>query len=260
MAPRIVPHLIGFSRKVQVVGDAELSPDEAQKRQETLSRVVLRTSDVLLVLIGGLTILAEMDISIGPVLAGAGVAGVALGFGAQTLVKDLLSGLFILLENQYSRGDVVQAAGVSGVVEDVNLRRTVLRDRVASNFTRGWSRVNLNISVSYEADLDHVRDVLNGVGAELAADPTWRDDILEAPKVLRLDAFESSGIALKVLATTKPLRQWDVAGELRLRIKRTFDAKGITIPYPHVVVLEAAQQGRDDSPRQNGQRQAPSSR
>ncbi|MDE3074620.1 MAG: mechanosensitive ion channel [Chloroflexota bacterium] len=129
LAPRVIPHLVDFSRRLQSAGAAEgLAPEEQAKRQETLNRVVLRSIDVLLLLLGGLTILAELDISIAPVLAGAGVVGVALGFGAQALVRDLLAGVFILTENQYGRGDVVRAAGVSGLVEDVNLRRTVLRD------------------------------------------------------------------------------------------------------------------------------------
>jgi small conductance mechanosensitive channel len=212
----------------------------------------------VLVLLAAFMVLAELGLNIAPVLAGAGIAGIAIGFGAQTLVRDLLAGVFVLIENQYARGDVVRIAGVSGMVEDVNLRRTVLRDldgivhsvpngevRVASNFTRGWSRVNFNVTIGYEQDIDRVRALLDRIGAELAADPEWGPLILEAPKVLRVDAFEESGVALKILAMTKPIRQWDVAGEMRRRIKAAFDAEGIRIPYPHRVVVVRGD-GRED--------------
>jgi small conductance mechanosensitive channel len=183
------------------------------------------------------------------VVAGFGIAGIAIGFGAQSVVKDLIAGLFILLENQYSVGDVVRIADISGLVEEINLRRTILRDldgvvhvvpngeiRVASNFTQEWSRVNMNVSVGYGEDLDHVIEVLNRIGKEMAAEPYWGELIIGAPQVLRVDAFEDSGIAIKILGETKPIRQWDVMGELRLRIKKVFDEEGIEIPWPHTKV------------------------
>ncbi len=223
---------------------------EIASRRETLGYVFLRTIDVLLLLTGGFMLLSELGFNLAPLLASAGVVGIALGFGAQALVRDVLGGLFVLLEDQYRKGDVVQVAGVSGVVEDINLRRTVLRDldgvvhsvpngeiRVASNMTRGWSRVNLNVNVGYDQDLDKARATLDRVGAELAADPEWSPFILEPPRVLRVDAFEPSSIALKVLATTRPMKQWDVAGELRRRIKAAFDKEGIEIPYQRQVIM-----------------------
>ncbi|MBI2982945.1 MAG: mechanosensitive ion channel family protein, partial [Chloroflexi bacterium] len=170
-----------------------------------------------------------------------------------------LGGIFVIVEDQYGKGDVVRIADTAGMVEQVSLRRTILRDLdgivhsvpngligVSSNYTRGWSRVNLNVSVGYGEDLDRVRAVLDRVGAELAVDPAWSDRITEPPKVLRVDAFEESGVALKILATTRPLHQWDVAGELRRRIKIAFDAEGIEIPYPHrVLVMQLATPGAD---------------
>lgn len=250
-AGRIISNFVTLLLRVTRPADTTvMTLEEQAKRRETLSYVLLRTVEVVLVLTASLMVLDQLGFSIAPILAGAGIVGIAIGFGAQSLVKDMLAGIFVLLENQYSRGDVVKIAGVSGIVEDINLRRTVLRDldgivhsvpngevRVASNFTRGWSRVNLNVTIGFDEDLDRVRRLLDRVGAELALDPEWGPLILEAPKVLRVDAFEESGMALKMLATTKPIRQWDVAGELRRRIKIAFDTEGIRIPYPHRVVI-----------------------
>ena len=162
----------------------------------------------------------------------------------------MLGGLFILFENQYAAGDVVNIAGIGGSVESVNLRRTVLRDldgilhtipngevRVSSNLTRSFARVNLNVSVGYGEDLDRVRGVIDAVGRELADDAEWGQKILEAPKVLRVNAFEDSGVQLKILGTTRPMAQWEVTGELRRRLKQAFDREGIEIPFPHTVVV-----------------------
>jgi small conductance mechanosensitive channel len=194
-------------------------------------------------------LLLELQINIAPILAGFGVAGIAIGFGAQSLVKDLVAGVFVIMENQYRVGDVVRIADVAGLVEDINLRRTVLRDldgivhtvpngeiRVASNFTKEWSRVNLNVSVAYGEDLDRVISVINRVGKELSEDPEWAPSILTPPKALRVDSLGDSGIEIKILGETKPMRQWDVMGQLRLRLKKAFDKEGIEIPWPHTKV------------------------
>ena len=222
---------------------------EIEKRTTTLSRVLVTAAIVLIAIAALFMILSEAGINITPVIAGFGIAGIAIGFGAQYLVRDLIAGFFILIENQYSVGDVVRIADIAGIVEEINLRRTILRDldgivhsvpngeiRVASNFTKEWSRVNMNVSVGYGEDLDHVIEVLNRIGKEMAEDPYWGELILGAPQVLRVDAFEDSGIAIKVLGETKPIRQWDVMGELRRRIKRVFDDEGIEIPWPHTKV------------------------
>ena len=192
-------------------------------------------------------ILAEIGVNITPLLAGAGIAGVAFGFGAQSVVKDMLRGLFIIAQNQYNKGDVVRIAGITGLVEDVNMWRTVMRDldgivhtipngevTTSSNYTKEWSRVNLNISVAYGEDLDHVIAVLNRVGAELAEDNTFGPMIIGTPRVLRVDNFGDSAIEIKILGETKPLKQWDVTGELRKRIKKAFDEEDIEIPWPHI--------------------------
>jgi small-conductance mechanosensitive channel len=229
---------------------AAISLAEQGKRADTLAHVLVRSVEVAAVLLAGIVALGEAGFQLGPLIAGAGVVGIAIGFGAQTLVRDVLGGLFILFENQYAAGDVVNIAGIGGSVESVNLRRTVLRDldgilhtipngevRVSSNLTRSFARVNLNVSVGYGENLDRVCAVIDRVGVELGADPEWAEKILEAPAVLRVDALGESGIEVKVLGSVVPMTQWAVAGELRKRIKQAFDREGIEIPFPHRVVI-----------------------
>ena len=218
-----------------------------KKRTDTLSDVFIETGMIFVGIVAISMIVSELGINITPALAGLGVAGIAVGFGAQSLVKDIFNGVLILLENQYGIGDVVKIAGIEGLVKDISLRRTILRDLdgivhsipngeigVASNYTKEWSRVNMNISVGYGEDLDRVIKVINKVGKEIAKDPEWKSRILKAPEVLRVDEFGDSGIIIKILGETQPLEQWDVMGELRLRLKKVFDREGIEIPWPHI--------------------------
>ncbi|MBM4461850.1 MAG: mechanosensitive ion channel [Chloroflexi bacterium] len=236
--------------KAFVLREATGQPEEEiQKRTQTLTRVLVATGQVFIILIAIFIILSEVGINIAPALAGVGVIGIAVGFGAQSLIKDIIAGLFIVLENQYRVGDVVGIADKRGLVEQINLRRTVLRDmdgivhsvpngeiRVASNFTKEWSRVNLNISVAYGTDLDRAIAVINRVCGEMAADPQWAPLILKTPEVLRVDNLGASGIELKVVGDTKPIQQWAVMGEIRKRVKKAFDEEGIEIPWPHTKV------------------------
>jgi len=229
-----------------------------KKRVTTLSNVFIEAGMVFVGIVAIFMIISELGINIAPALAGLGVAGIAVGFGAQSLVKDLFNGVLTLLENHYCIGDIVKIAGIVGLVEDITLRRTVIRDLdgvahsipngeigVASNYTKEWSRVNLNISVGYGEDLDRVIKVINRVGKEMAKDPDWAPRILKAPEVLRVEEFEDSGIAIKILGETKSMAQWDVMGELRLRLKKVFDKEGIEIPWPHTKVFfgDAAETG-----------------
>ncbi len=266
-ARRTIPRAMRITFARQRLDDLD-APEEAialeeqAKRATTLSRVLIRSVDGTAFLLVGIVALGEAGFQLGPLIAGAGVVGIAIGFGAQTLVKDVLGGLFVLLENQYTTGDVVNIAGIGGSVEEINLRRTVLRDidgilhtvpngdvRVSSNLTRSFARVNLDVEVGYGENLDHVRAVLDAVGAELAADADWAEKILEAPKVLRVNSLGSSGIEIKVLGTVRPMKQWEVTGELRKRVKEAFDREGIEIPFPHRVVIvreERAAEARSD--------------
>jgi small conductance mechanosensitive channel len=268
LARKLLPRAVGLAMRAEppsaltemgVLAPSVLSDAEREQRIETIGHVLVRAVDVLVLIVAILIVLSQAGFSIAPLLAGAGIAGIAIGFGAQSLVRDIISGLFILLENQFTRGDIVNVAGLGGVVEDLNLRRTILRDldgvlhsvpngeiRVASNLTRGWARVNLDVSVAYETDLSHARRVIDEVGRRLAEDAGWAEKIVEAPKVLRVDAFEDSGIAIKVLATTQPTAQWEVAGELRERLKIAFENEGIEIPYPHQVVELRAPAGEKE--------------
>jgi len=221
-----------------------------EKRTKTLVGVFMGVGKISIGIIIIFMILSELDIPIGPALAGLGVVGVAVGFGAQWLIRDLIAGTFILMENQYRVGDVIRIADVAGGVEEVSLRKTVLRDldgivhnipngeiRVASNFTRHWSRAHLNISVAYKEDLDRVMAIIRRTWEELADDPDWGPFLIsKTPWLLRVDAFGDSGIVIKVVGETQPIKQWDVMGELRRRIKRVFDEQGVEIPWPHTKV------------------------
>ena len=252
---RIIPRALRLTVERQMKGQEE---EEIQQRVDTLASVFTAGGRVIIVLVTLLTLMPLAGISIGPLLAGVGILGLAVGFGAQSLVKDVISGLFILLDNQYSKGDVVSVGGVTGSVEDVGLRRTVLRDldgivhyipngeiAVASNFTQEYSRVNLNVGVSYSEDLDHVMRVIDRVGEEMAADPEWASSIITPPKSLRVDNLGDSGIDIKVVGDTKPVKQWKVMGELRKRIKKAFDDEGIEIPYPHRVIVTRGAKATD---------------
>ena len=216
-----------------------------EKRENTLIQVLNITLNVSVITISALMIMTELGINIAPLLAGAGIAGVALGFGAQYLVRDIITGIFILLENQYRVGDVVRIGTVSGVVERITLRITTLRDldgivhyipngeiKIASNMTKSKSKVNLNIGVAYNSDIDKVEKVINEVGNELAKDKEWKDKIREAPQVLRLNNLGDWAIEFKITGETEPMTQWAVTGELRKRLKKAFDKNGIEIPFP----------------------------
>ncbi len=228
------------------------SDDSRKKRKDTLAGVFSGVVKVIIWIVAGMMMLSEVGVNIGPLLAGAGVAGLAFGFGAQYLIRDVISGMFLILENQYRVGDVVSVDGVSGLVEEITLRKTVLRDldgtvhhipngeiKKASNLSKTFSRVNLNVGVSYSSDLDRVIEVVNEVGNKLAEEEEWKSFIIKPPQFLRVDKFADSAIEIKILGETKPLKQWEVMGELRKRIKVAFDKNGIEIPFPQRVVHQS---------------------
>ena len=228
----------------------ELSAVELKKRIDTIDNLGANVLQFFIIVIAGLMILRTFDLDIGPAVAGLGIVGVALGFGAQSLVKDYLNGSLILIENQFSVGDVIKVAGVSGTVEDFSLRRTTLRDldgvvhtvpngeiQVASNLTRVWSRIHQDVTVAYGTNIDKAIEVVDAVGRDMAGDRTWKRKILEAPKVDRVAAFAEYGVTLKILGTVRAPDQWAAAGELRRRLLRAFDEHGIELPRPQRVVL-----------------------
>jgi small conductance mechanosensitive channel len=228
----------------------ELSAVELKKRIDTIDNLAANVLSFFIVVIAGLMVLRTFDLDIGPAVAGLGVVGVAVGFGAQSLVKDYLNGSLILIENQFSVGDVIRIAGVSGTVEDFSLRRTTLRDldgvvhtvpngeiAIASNLTRVWSRIHQDVTVAYGTDIDKAIGVVDAVGRDMANDKAWKRRILETPKVDRVAALGEYGVTLKILGTVRAPDQWAAAGELRKRLLAAFAMHGIEIPHPQRVIL-----------------------
>jgi small-conductance mechanosensitive channel len=223
---------------------------EREKRVQTLVRLITTISAIGLGILATFFVLQQLGINMTTPLVGLGVFGVAVGFGAQYLIRDLIAGFFVYLENQYNVGDVIRMGDVAGIVEELSLRRTVLRDldgarhmiangeiRIVSNLTQEWSRAHLNISVAYKEDLDRVMVLMRQTWEEMKQDPNWGPDMLaETPWLLRVDEFGSSGITIKMVGETRPIKQWDVMGEFRRRIKKVFDEEGIEIPWPHTKV------------------------
>jgi len=228
----------------------ELSAVEIKKRMDTLSELGTNVIRVFVVLIAGVMVLGELNLDIGPAIAGLGVVGIAVGFGAQSLVRDYFTGALILVENQFSKGDVVTIAGVTGVVEDFSLRRTTLRDldgvvhtvpngeiKVASNRTRTWARINQDVTVAYGTDIDRAISVVDAVGRAMHEDPVWKRRVLDPPRVERVEALGEYGVTLKILGTVRASEQWAAGGELRKRLLAAFAENGIEIPRPQRVVL-----------------------
>lgn len=227
-----------------------LQAAEAKKRAHTLGNILRHALIIIISFIALLMILGELGIQLGPLLATAGIGALAIGFGAQSLVKDVISGFFITLENQYRIGDAIEVAGVSGLVESVSLRRTVLRDlegkvhtipngeiKIVSNLSKEWARTVLDVGISYREDVDQVLELLEQIGRELAADEPWKSAILEPLQIFGVERFEDSQLVIRMVVKTVPLKQWEVGRELRKRIKNRFDEKGIQIPLPHRVLV-----------------------
>lgn len=248
---KITSGIIIKAVRVAVVAD-NMSREAEKKREDTLIRIFTGATQIAFLLVAILMILQEAGVKIGPILAGAGIVGIAVGFGGQYLIKDIITGLFIILENQYRIGDVVNIDTTGGLVEDISLRKTTLRDlngtvhhvphgevkRVA-NLSKQYARVNLDIGIAYNSNLEHVINVINTTGKELAEDPQYKDSIISPPQFLRVDDFADSAIIVKVLGDTKPLKQWEITGELRKRLKIAFDSEGIEIPFPQRVIHQA---------------------
>jgi len=225
------------------------SDEEFKKKADTLSSIAASVLTVVIVIIAAITIMGELEIPIGPILASAGIVGVALGFGGQHVVKDVISGFFILLDDQIRVGDVVQIADKGGLVEKINLRMTILRDlagnvhyvrngeiSVVTNMTKEYSRYVFDVGVAYREDVDEVIEVIKEVDENLRKDPDFTNDILEPIEILGLDQFADSAIIIKARTKTKPIRQWAVGREFNKRLKKKFDEKDIEIPFPHVTL------------------------
>lgn len=220
----------------------ELTAIEVQRRMDTIAGFASAVVRTFIVLIAGVMILRELHLDIGPAIAGLGVVGIAVGFGAQSLVRDYLAGALILIENQYSKGDLVSIAGVSGTVEDFSLRRTTVRDldgtvhsvpngeiKVASNRTRGWGRINQDLVVPYGTDLAALTATVDELGRAMAEEPEWRNRLLEPPRIDRVEALRDTGFVVKVLGMVRPTEQPAAAGELRRRLLTALAERGIEL-------------------------------
>lgn len=232
----------------------DLFPTETDRRKriETLDSLVGASVRVIVWLIAGMMIINEIGVDTGPLLASAGVAGIALGFGAQSLIKDFVSGIFIIIENQYRVGDIIKINDIDGVVEAITIRTTVLRDLdgnlhhvpngsivVTTNKTMDYGRVNEDITIGFDTDTDQLVNVINHVGAEIAAAAEFKDDIKDPPHFARLNGFNERGMVVKILGKTTPGEQWRVKGELYRRLKKAFEKHHIDIPYPHQVNVQS---------------------
>ncbi|MBU0942174.1 MAG: mechanosensitive ion channel family protein [Bacteroidetes bacterium] len=257
---KIVTGFIEKAVRIAVRPDGISSQEAEEKRENTLIQIFNTTAKIGIIIIASLMVLEEFGVEIAPILAAAGIVGLAFGFGGQYLIRDIISGLFIILENQYRVGDIVSFDNASGTVQEISLRKTTLRDldgtvhhiphgeiKKVSNLSKDFSRINLDMGVSYNTNLEHVIGVINSVGITLANDSDWKHAILLAPQFLRVNDFADSAIMLKILGETLPSRQWEVTGELRKRLKVAFDKEGIEIPFPQMVLHSAVETSPDNT-------------
>lgn len=236
-------------KKIQKVLEGTI-PNEAQsQRARTLTHVLGDVARLLIVIVGTLLLLSEMGINLTPLLMAAGVGGIAIGFGAQSLVKDVLTGFFILLENQIRVGDVVTITGTTAFVEEVRLRTTRMRDLSGNfhiipnglidkvtNWTKDFSYYVFDMGVGYREDVDKVMHLIKEIGAELQSDPHFGPAILEPLEMLGVDKFADSAVVIKFRFKTKPIMQWTIGREMNRRIKKVFDEQDIEIPFPHTTI------------------------
>ena len=238
-------------------GDDDYRSFERRKRAQTLGATSRRFFAILIWSAAALMVLRELDVDITPVLTGAGIIGLAVGFGAQTLVKDIISGLFLIAEDQVRIGDVIEVNGVGGAVEEINLRTIVLRDvegtvhtiangdiRTMANKSKDYSYYVVDIGVGYDDDTDRIVAVVTAAADELRQDPAYAASILAPLEVMGVDAFKPSEVTLRFRIKTQPMKQWEVGRELRRRIKKAFDAQGIQMPGPkmHITMDGALKQ------------------
>lgn len=262
VASRVIRRLLNRTSKLIAVNlkrSGRIDPGELDKRVQTLTGILSAAVRVVLWLVITMMILRRLGIDVAPIIAGAGIVGLAIGFGAQELVRDFISGFFILLENQIRAGDVAIINGTGGLVEHVGLRTVVLRDlsgtvhvvqngKISSlaNMTKDWSAMVFDVGVAYKEDTDHVVAVMQRVAAELQTDEVLGPDILEPLEMMGVDSFGDSAVIIKARLKTKPIRQWAVGREYRRRLKHAFDEAGIEIPFPHRTLFWGDPPSADD--------------
>jgi small conductance mechanosensitive channel len=228
-------------------------------RIQTLARVFRNIAAVVIVLVAGMLILGELGISVAPILATAGVAGIAIGFGAQSLIKDYFNGVFLLLDDQIREGDVVNIAGLGGFVEQVTLRYVRLRNfdghvhyvpngeiKVVTNMTREFATTVIEVGVAYREDPDEALGVMREVAAEMCSEPAWQERMVGEIEIIGVERWADSAVILRArLRVVPPIQQWNVKREFLKRLKKAYDARGIEIPYPHLTIY--AGQAKDGS-------------
>jgi len=225
------------------------SSTEEFKRVGTLCRAFRYIGSVVITIVAAMLVMNELGISIAPVLATAGVAGIAIGFGAQSLVKDYFAGLFLLLEDQVRQGDVVQIAGIGGLVEEVTLRYVRLRDfdghvhfvpngeiKIVTNRTRDFAQAVIEVGVAYREDCDEALAVMREVGQAMRADPAWAPRILDEVEIVGVERWADSAVLLRCRLKVVGIEQWNVRREFLRRLKKAFDGRGIEIPFPHLTL------------------------
>jgi small conductance mechanosensitive channel len=250
VAMRVLQRLVRLFRERITRG---MDDPEQIKRAQTLGRVFRYLAAVIVTVIAGAEILHELGVSLAPILGAAGVVGLAVGFGAQSLVKDYFTGFFILLENQLRQGDVAEVGGKTGLVEEVTLRYVRLRDydghvhfvpnnliTTVTNMGQGYARSVVDAGVAYREDVDQALAVMRDVAAELREDPAFGPKILEDVEMVGVDRWDDSAVILRCRFMVRPLEQWSVRREYLRRLKNRFDAEGIEIPFPHLTVYAGA--------------------
>ena len=230
-------------------GKEEIESAETAKRVETLLNIVRGVIKIVIWTIFIIILLNKLGINIAPILAGAGIIGLAIGFGAQELVRDFISGFFMLLENQIRKGDVATINGTGGLVESIQMRTTILRDfsgtthvfqngkiNTISNMTKTWSSAVFDIGVAYKEDTDYVAGIMKKVGADLQEDPEFKDKIIDPIEIFGVDKFADSAVIIKARLKTVPGQQWTIGRQYNGRLKKAFDEHGVEIPFPHSTV------------------------
>ncbi len=245
-----VPALISRGRVPQMFLEHNAAAAERrEQRAATMGGLLKSIATGVIFAVVGFMVIAQLGYNIAPLIASAGIIGVALGFGAQSLVKDFLSGIFMILEDQYGVGDTVDFGSATGTIEAVGLRVTRLRDvngtvwyvrngeiLAVGNMSQNWARTVLDIPVAFSEDLSRVRTILRDVSHEVYADPYYRAEILEEPEVWGIERWDPDGVVVRIVVKTAPQQQWSVARELRERIKDRFDLEGVEIPLPQRMV------------------------
>jgi small-conductance mechanosensitive channel len=249
---KMIKYSIGRLKKIllkRAENDPSVDTGEAGKRINTLADIVIGAASIVLYTVFFIMLLSKFAINIGPLLASAGILGLAIGFGAQELVRDYISGFFMLLEDQVRVGDVAIVNGTGGLVEKIELRTIILRDfngtvhitqngkiNTISNMTKEWSAMVFDVGVAYKENVDQVIQIMKEVGDDLKNDPELGSNILEPIEVFGLDKFADSALVIKARLKTKPIMQWTTGREYRRRLKIAFDKQNIEIPFPHTTV------------------------